>query len=222
MATTDTLQEGKVAPVDVTASEPAEPARISPAHQPHRPTEADQPNHRSTPCAIADAPPPKLSHYEHQHEAKKAGEKSQATGAATPRPSGREPPPPPSCERLAPPAQSRLPSGHGSGANQATPGPARPATGPLSPAGHAAAGWRRRRQHHAAQRCSPASRKSRHGSAPLAARPGPDGARRAQIWAERRRQDPPQRHPAANDAAAVQPPARATTGNPAATRSVAT
>ena len=124
MATTDTLQEGMVAPIGVTASEPAEPARISPAHQPHRPTEADQPNHRPTPCAIADAPPPKLSHYEHQHEAKKAGEKSQATGAATPRPSGREPPPPPSCERLAPPARSRLP-GHGSGANQAIPGPQR-------------------------------------------------------------------------------------------------
>ena len=68
-------------------------------------------------------------------------------------------------------------------------------------------------------------------TSPLSAAPQPlgrhatDQPRRrpaqAQIWAERRRQAAPLRHPAANDGAAVQPPARAAPGNPAATRSVA-
>ena len=73
------------------------------------PTSQSEPTSQTTaqPCAITVAPPPTLSRCEHHHEAKKTGEKIQATGAAAPRPSGREPPPPSSCGRLAPPAPPR-------------------------------------------------------------------------------------------------------------------
>ena len=127
MDTTDTLQEGMVAPAGVTASEPKTGKDFSRTPIPTaQRTGADQPDRRPPPCAIAVAPPPTPPHCEHHHEAKRPEEKRQTPEAAAPLPSRRDPPPPPTCGRPEPPAPSRSPAGRGSRAHQATPGPARP------------------------------------------------------------------------------------------------
>ena len=182
MKTTGTLQGGMVAPAGVTAPEPEDPARISPHSKPHRPTGSKPTNQ----LAVDHLAPPRLRHHP-----------CRLTANATTRP--RDP------KRNAKRRKQRhryraggthLPRQHAPGhrrgrrpdaaAGHTRPPLARPDPNePTKPRRHAVAIRYPRRQPAAARRHAPASWRSRRRLTPPPARPGPDGARRAQIWAER-------------------------------------
>nr|XP_020164606.1 translation initiation factor IF-2-like [Aegilops tauschii subsp. strangulata] len=94
------------------------------------------------------------------------------------------------------------------------PGPARPETGPLSPAGHAAASWRRRRQQPADHCRSPPPPEGHADATPVAGPPRPRWSPKGPDLGWAGAASP--RCPAANGAAAAQSPPPPATGHPAA------
>nr|XP_020198800.1 translation initiation factor IF-2-like [Aegilops tauschii subsp. strangulata] len=200
MATTDTLQEGIVAPAGVTASEPDEPARISPALQTPPPNRSrpDKPapnTMRHHGCATTHAislRAPTQGQEDRREEPSDGSSSTKAeregtTSTAVVREARAF-----GTVTVAVQTRQRGIPGH-PWLGQAWNGHAKPRRPPCSRLASAPPA-----PHHS----SPLPRLP---GVTLPARPGPDGALRAQIWVERRHQATPLRRPAANDGAAARP-----------------